>query len=57
MFLENEAWELCPVKANFSLVNLQVHHFLCFIEFCGYIYIYIYGNVVLLTLGAMVAPI
>ena len=24
MFLENEVWELCPVKANFSLVNLQV---------------------------------
>ncbi|CAB4017531.1 syndetin isoform X2, partial [Paramuricea clavata] len=28
MFLENEVWELCPVKANFSLVNLQEFKFL-----------------------------
>ena len=24
MFLENEAWELCPVKSNFSVMMLQV---------------------------------
>ncbi|XP_046842734.1 syndetin-like [Xenia sp. Carnegie-2017] len=28
MFLENEVWELCPVKANFSLVILQEFRFL-----------------------------
>ena len=32
MFLENEVWELCPVKANFSLDSLQVcicHFLMC----------------------------
>jgi len=24
MFLENEVWELCPVKASFSILLLQV---------------------------------
>lgn len=24
MFLENEAWELCPVKASFKIVDLSV---------------------------------
>ena len=24
MFLENEAWELCPVKTTFKIVDLQV---------------------------------
>jgi len=24
MFLENEAWELCPVKPSFSILMLQV---------------------------------
>ena len=26
MFLENEAWELCPVKPSFSILMLQVSH-------------------------------
>ena len=25
MFLENEGWELCPVKTNFSILQLQVY--------------------------------
>ena len=25
MFLENEGWELCPVKPSFSILMLQVH--------------------------------
>ena len=25
MFLENEAWELCPVKENFSFLDIKVH--------------------------------
>lgn len=24
MFLENEAWQLCPVKASFKIMDLQV---------------------------------
>lgn len=24
MFLENETWELCPVKSNFSILQLHV---------------------------------
>ncbi|XP_077867411.1 syndetin-like, partial [Saccoglossus kowalevskii] len=28
MFLENEAWELCPVKSSFSILNLQEFKFL-----------------------------
>ncbi|CAH1787995.1 unnamed protein product [Owenia fusiformis] len=28
MFLENEAWQLCPVKANFSIMQLQEFKFL-----------------------------
>ncbi|CAH1237851.1 VPS50 [Branchiostoma lanceolatum] len=28
MFLENEAWELCPVKSNFTILNLQEFKFL-----------------------------
>lgn len=24
MFLENETWELCPVKSNFSITQLHV---------------------------------
>ena len=24
MFLENEGWELCPVKSSFSIMQLQV---------------------------------
>lgn len=24
MFLENDAWELCPVKASFKIVDLSV---------------------------------
>ena len=24
MFLENEGWELCPVKSSFSILQLQV---------------------------------
>lgn len=28
MFLENETWELCPVKSNFNIAQLHVsqHH-------------------------------
>ena len=25
MFLENEGWELCPVKSTFSILQLQVN--------------------------------
>lgn len=28
MFLENESWELCPVRANFSILHLQEFAFL-----------------------------
>ena len=26
LFLESEAWQLCPVKANFTVLMLQVSH-------------------------------
>ncbi|XP_047136716.1 syndetin isoform X1 [Hydra vulgaris] len=28
MFLENEAWELCPVKSNFTILDMQELHFI-----------------------------
>ena len=28
MFLENEGWELCPVKANFTITNLHEFRFI-----------------------------
>lgn len=27
IFLENECWELCPVKSNFTILYLQVNLF------------------------------
>lgn len=29
LFFENEAWELCPVRANFSIYSLKVSLILC----------------------------
>lgn len=34
IFLENEMWEICPVKASFDILQLQVY---CF-NFMGYVY-------------------
>ena len=35
MFLENEGWELCPVKPTFSILMLQV--FVCSFLYCHYL--------------------
>ena len=33
MFLENEGWELCPVKSSFHVLNLVVSYLFSFVYF------------------------
>ena len=35
MFLENEGWELCPVKSSFHVLNLVVSYLFNFVHFAA----------------------
>lgn len=43
MFLEHEAWELCPVKSNFNILQLMVSGDASTMSVCMCVYVYMFS--------------